>query len=192
MLAFGELYLYSFYMSQVQPSDPLKTSTPLKPSPPRRLTPAPVAPSAAVVAASISSNSVASSPAAANPSVSVAKSQDFVKAEEFRKFIEVEILNIIKELVEKQEVTQEIVQAIAKQTLEMITPGMSLEELYQNAVKLDDRFTELAPLIVKIMQEYEEKYEKKALAEVSKLIKNGNYDAAQDMVKKVLQFKAFS
>lgn len=172
-------------MSQVQPID-TQVSPESKQAPivSARLTPAPVAP--------VTSLTSTKSTDLKSVIPSTSKSSDFVKAEEFRKFIEIEILNIIKDLVERQEVTQEVVQAIAKQTLELITPGMTLEQLYNNAVKLDDTFSQLAPLIVKIMQEYEEKYEKKALAEVSKLIKNGDYNAAQDMVKKVLQFKAFS
>ncbi len=111
------------------------------------------------------------------------------KAEEFRKYIEVEVLQIIKDLAEKGTVTQERIQEIAKLTLELIKPGMNLEKLYENAVKLDDQFSELAPLVFKVMNQYEEKYEKKAVGVVSAMIKNGQYDQAQAMVKKVLKFK---
>ncbi len=78
---------------------------------------------------------------------------------------------------------------MAKLTLELIKPGMTLESLYENAVKLDDRYLELAPVVYHVMKQYEEKYEKKALGVVSQMIKQGNYDQAQAMVKKVLQFK---
>jgi hypothetical protein len=118
--------------------------------------------------------------------------QKTFQAEKFRKFIEFEVLKIIKDLAEKGEATQEHIQEIAKRTLELIQPGMSLEQLYQNAVKLDDRYTELAPVVFKMMQQYEQKYEKKALDQVSQLIKSGQYEAAQDMVKKVLVFKVSS
>jgi len=40
-----------------------------------------------------------------------------------------------------------------------------------------------------VMREYEQKYEKKALEQVSLLIKSKQFDQAQDMVKKVLAFK---
>lgn len=109
--------------------------------------------------------------------------------EEFRKYIEVEVLKIIKDLSEKGTVTQERIQEMAKLTLELIKPGMTLESLYENAVKLDDRYLELAPVVYHVMKQYEEKYEKKALGVVSQMIKQGNYDQAQAMVKKVLQFK---
>lgn len=111
------------------------------------------------------------------------------QAEELRKFIEIEVLKIIKDLAEKGQTTKERVQEIAQLTISLIKPGMNLEELYINAIKLDDHHSELAPIVFKIMKEYEEKYERKALAQVSQLIKSGHYESAQDMVKKVLQFK---
>jgi hypothetical protein len=109
----------------------------------------------------------------------------------FRKFVEGEVLKVIKGLAETADVSNEKIQAIAKYTLEMIQPGMSLEQLYLNAIKLDDTYTELCPIVAKVMNQYEEKYSKKALTHVSRLIKDGQYDAAQDMVKKVLMFKIF-
>lgn len=111
------------------------------------------------------------------------------KPEEFRKFIEVEVLKIIQKLAEAGTTPQDRVQAIAQSTLDLIKPEMTLEQMYQSAVKLDDTYSELAPVVTKLMQEYEEKYEKKALAVVSQLIKAGQYDQAQDLVKKVLLFK---
>ena len=117
------------------------------------------------------------------------KTQEAVKAEEFRKMIEVEVLKIIKDLAEKGQTPQERIQELAQLVLDLIKPGMNLEELYSNAVKLDDRHSELAPVVFKVMKEYEEVYEKKALTHVNQLIKSGNFDQAQDMVKKVLKFK---
>ncbi len=111
------------------------------------------------------------------------------KLTEFRNFIENEVLNIIKELAQAGQTPKERIQEIAKNTLVLIKPEMSFEELYNNAVKLDDHFSELAPVVAKVMKEYEEKYEKKSVEAVSTLIKSGKYDEAQDMVKKVLMFK---
>ena len=114
---------------------------------------------------------------------------DYAKAEELQKFIEKEVLKLIKNLAEKEGTTKEKVQNIAKRTLELIHPGMKLDELYLNAVKLDDNCSELAPIVVMVMREYEQKYEKKALEQVTQLIKSKQFDQAQDIVKKVLQFK---
>jgi hypothetical protein len=117
------------------------------------------------------------------------QSEEFVKAEEFRKIIEVEVLRIIKELAEKGETSREKIQDIASTTLQLIHPGMNLEMLFNSAVKLDDAHPELAPVVVKIMRIYEEQYEQKALSEVSKLVRGGQFDQANELIKKVLVFK---
>ncbi|PIU37120.1 hypothetical protein CO005_01155 [Candidatus Roizmanbacteria bacterium CG_4_8_14_3_um_filter_34_9] len=115
--------------------------------------------------------------------------KDFIQAEELRQFIEKEVLKVIDEMTKREDTTKEKIQGIAKITIELIKPGMKLDELYQNAVKLDDNCSELGPIVVLIMREYEEKYAKKALTQVSQLIKNKKYDEAQNVVKKILQYK---
>ncbi len=110
-------------------------------------------------------------------------------AEAFRKFIEVEVLKIIHDLAEKGETPKEKVQSMAQTALDLIQPDMTLEEMYMNAVKLDDNFPELAPVVFSLMKEYEQKYEKRAVGHVSQLVHEGKYEEAQEMVKKVLQFK---
>ena len=110
-------------------------------------------------------------------------------SDEFRQFIEREVLLIIKELAETGNTTQEKLQQMAKLTLDLVKPGMPIDEMYRNAVKLDDQHSELAPVVAKLMKTYEEKYEKSALKEVTELIRNKQYDQAQDMVKKVLEYK---
>lgn len=110
-------------------------------------------------------------------------------AEKFRRYIETEALDIIRQLIEKG-CDAEKIQKMAKKVLDLIRPGMSIEELYRNAVKLDDEFSELGPVVIKVMREYEERYEKKSIGEVSSLIKSGKYTEAQDLVKKILLFKA--
>ena len=119
---------------------------------------------------------------------STAKSQ----AAEFQQYIEKEVLTIIKALAEKGETTQERIQEIALRTLSLIKPGMSVEELYMGATKLDDKHSELGPLVISIMREYEEKYTMKTIDSVAALIKKGYYGDAESMVKKVLLFKGMN
>lgn len=111
------------------------------------------------------------------------------QADQFRQFIEVEVLKIIKKLADDHSSSPERIQSISQRTLDLIKPGMSAEELYRNAVKLDDLHSELAPVVFVIMEAYEKNFSTKSIDEVSNLIKNGNYDDAQHMVKKVLAFK---
>lgn len=112
--------------------------------------------------------------------------------EDFCKFIETEVLTIIKDLAAAGTTPSERIQEMAKLTLSLINPQMSLEELYQNTVKLDDTYSELAPVVFMVMKEYEQKYAKSTLQEVSGLVKTKQYDQATDMVKKVLDYKIMS
>jgi hypothetical protein len=111
------------------------------------------------------------------------------QTEKFRQFIEMEVLKIIQQLALDSVTPKDKLQAIAQKTLDLIKPEMTLDELYQNAVKLDDHHTELAPVVFKLMKEYEDKYHQKAVEYVSHLIKNKEYEKAEDVVKKVLLFK---
>jgi len=66
---------------------------------------------------------------------------------------------------------------------------MPIDELYRNTVKLDDDYSDLAPVVIIVMREYETKYARKALTQVSNLIKTKKFDQAQALVKKVLEYK---
>ena len=79
----------------------------------------------------------------------------------FCQFIETSILNAIKELAKKPEMTKERLQEIARLTLDLIKPEMTVDELYQNMIKIDDQFTELSPTISLVIKEYLEKYQEK-------------------------------
>lgn len=114
---------------------------------------------------------------------------DYIQAEELRQFIEKEVLKVIEKLVDNETSTKEKLQGIARKTLELIRPGMPIDELYQNTVKLDDDFSDLAPVVIIVMREYETKYARKALTQVSNLIKTKKFDQAQALVKKVLEYK---
>jgi Asp-tRNA(Asn)/Glu-tRNA(Gln) amidotransferase A subunit family amidase len=114
---------------------------------------------------------------------------EFQKSETFRKFIEVEILDIIRDLSSQGAETEEKVQQIAQLTLEKIKVGMTIEELFKNAIELDDSFSELSPVTVKVMQFYEQNFERKAVDDVASYVRMGNYQGAQDMVQKILEYK---
>ncbi len=107
----------------------------------------------------------------------------------FRKFIEYEAATLIISLLEKGSVDEDKAGKLSQLTLDLIIPGMTVEELYLSGVKLDDHDPELAPVVYKIMKIYEEKFEKKAIAQVSVMVKNKQFGQAQDLVKKILQFK---
>jgi len=107
----------------------------------------------------------------------------------FRNFIEYESATLIISLLESGAVDENKAGKLSQLTLDLIIPGMTMEELYSNGVKLDDNYTEMAPVVYKIMKIYEEKFEKKAIATVSAMVRAKQFGQAQDLVKKVLQFK---
>lgn len=80
-------------------------------------------------------------------------------SKKFQEYIETEILNAIHKLAKKPEMTKEKLQEIARLTLDLIHENMPLVDLYQNMIKLDDKFPELQPTIGKIIKEYLEKYQ---------------------------------
>ena len=100
-----------------------------------------------------------------------------------------EVLKIMKELVGRKDVQSKRIQEIANRTLDLIKPGMTMGALFQAAIKLNDGYPELDPLVIKLMKEYEQKYKYKAIEQVTDLVENGKYDEAEDVVKKVLEFK---
>lgn len=108
---------------------------------------------------------------------------------EFRAYIEREVLAVLKDKVTKGELASDKIQEIASYALDLLEDPDSIDELYRNAIKLDDVYNELGGVVILLMRKYEEKYNGKAVSKVSDLIKSGNYDEAQDMIKKVLLYK---
>lgn len=113
----------------------------------------------------------------------------FIQTEQFREYIEREVLTVIKSLLNNPDIDQKRIKEIAKHTLQLLALGTAIDELYRLAIKLDENYPELRPVVIKLMNEYEEKYNKKAVDNVSALIKEGKYDDAQNVMLKVLQFK---
>jgi len=111
------------------------------------------------------------------------------EAEAFRKWIELEVLKIMKQQVNNSDVSQERIQAMANRTLDMVQPGMTVQQLFQKAILLNDGYPEFDSLTVKLIKEYEHKFKKKAVEQVAELVKSGDLDEAQDIVKRVLEFK---
>jgi len=108
----------------------------------------------------------------------------------FRQFIEKECLEIVRKLLKDNKVSKKRIQEIAKYVLSVVKPEMTMDQLYKAVVKFDDNYPELTPVVFNVMKEYEEKHEKKAVELVGKLVREKKFDQAQDMVKRVLEFKA--
>lgn len=117
------------------------------------------------------------------------EANQIIKTEQFREYIEREVLDVIKSLLDKPDIDQNRIKEIAKHTLQLLALGTAIDELYKLAIKLDENYPELRPVVIKLMNEYEQKYNKRAVEQVSNLIKQGKYEDAQNVMLKVLEFK---
>ena len=106
-------------------------------------------------------------------------------ADEIREDIELQIVELLREKIENGEMTEERGAQISDKVLATLTPGMSLEELYKAIPTLDDSMTELAPVILPFVRDYEHNVTGQALESVRELIKQGQYDAATKLGKQV-------
>ncbi len=107
-------------------------------------------------------------------------------ADDIRQDIELNVVELLKKLVEEGSITEERSQQIAKIVLDTLAPGMTLSELYKAIPRLDDTASELSPVILPYLRQYEEHITKKARENVQNLIRLGQYDAASDLAKKTI------
>lgn len=107
-------------------------------------------------------------------------------ADDVRQKLEEQVVELIQKKLADGSLTEERAQAMSKATLEILRPGMSFDELYKAVPKLDDQYQELAPIVLPIVREYEERVVSQAQKGVSELIRQGQYDAAVKLSKKVV------
>lgn len=107
----------------------------------------------------------------------------YMSPDEIREDIELKIVELIKQLLEDGTITEARAQQLSTIALQTLTPGMSLEELYRAIPALDNHATELAPIVIPYMREYEENITRRAQTSVEELIKQGQYDAAIKLAK---------
>ncbi len=106
--------------------------------------------------------------------------------DDLRQQIELKVVEMIKEKLSDETMTEERSQQISQMVLDTLQPGMSFEELYKAIPKLDDSLPELSPIIVPILKEYEINVTQQVKQNVENLIKQGQYDAAAKLAEKVI------
>jgi hypothetical protein len=106
--------------------------------------------------------------------------------DDVRQQIEQQIVELVQAKLADGTLTEERAQAISKLALDTLRPGMSFDELYKSVSRLDDQYQELAPVVLPIVREYEERIVSQAQKGVSELIKQGQYDAAVKLGQKVI------
>jgi hypothetical protein len=106
--------------------------------------------------------------------------------DEIREDIELKIVELMKEKLDSGEITEDRARVLSDITLKTLVPGMTLEELYRAIPKLDDMASELTPVTLPFLRDYEESVTKQAQRSVEELIKQGQYDAAVKLSKQAI------
>lgn len=112
--------------------------------------------------------------------------------DDVRQEIEFKVVELLKRLVEEGVMTEERSQMVAQMVLDTLQPGMNWEALLKAIPRLDDTATELSPIILPYLREYETMVAQKATAQVSNLIRMGQYDAAVKLSKQVIAQEGFT
>lgn len=107
--------------------------------------------------------------------------------DQIREQIEVNVVELLKTHLEAGTITEDRSRQISQIVLELLKPGMSLEDLYKAIFKLDDSCPELSSVVLPYAEEYEKDVTKKAVNVVSDYIKTGKYDAAAKFAEKVVK-----
>lgn len=107
--------------------------------------------------------------------------------DDIRQQIELSVVELIKAKLSDGTMTEERAQDISQLVLDLLKPSMSFEELYKVIPKLDDRFQELAPVVLPYVQDYEERIVKQAQKGVQNLMRQGQYDAAATLAQQAVK-----
>lgn len=97
--------------------------------------------------------------------------------------LEKDIVNLLLDKLENADINPEKASIIAKFVLAHLPENLTDEQLKQILPTLDDEFIELAGIVHKYLNEYEDKEKTKITKEVHDLIKSGKMDEASNMMK---------
>lgn len=107
--------------------------------------------------------------------------------DDIRQQIELQVVELIKARTAEGSMTEERSQAISQRVLDILQPGMSLEELYRAISKLDDNAPELSPIVIPYLRDYETNVTQKAHEEIRRLMGAGQFDAAAKLGEKAIK-----
>lgn len=105
-------------------------------------------------------------------------------SEEYRKKIESEILQIIRDRLESNQMNASRAREIAQHILTTLHPHMTLNQIYSVVQNFDNHFAELVPVVLEVSKDYDEKVKKAVVNHVSILLKKGQIDEANLLLKK--------
>lgn len=103
--------------------------------------------------------------------------------EEYRKKLEIEILEVIEAKLKNGQMNADRAKAIARMVLDKLHPPLTLEQIHQIAPTLDDEFKELSTAILPVLSDREEETSKIVAEHAEKLVKSGKIEDAISLLK---------
>lgn len=110
-------------------------------------------------------------------------------AEEYRKNLERNILQIIEEKLKNGQMNADRAKAIARMVLDKLHPPLTLEQIHKIAPTLDDEFAELVKAVLPVMQDHDAEVQKVVTEHAEQLIKSGKFDEALSVLKQATETK---
>lgn len=107
--------------------------------------------------------------------------------DDIRQQIELKVVELIRSRMADGSMTEERSQEVSQRVLDLLVPGMSLQELFVAIAKLDDTMPELSPIVLPYLRDYELNVTQKAHEEISKMIKSGKFEAASTLAQKAIK-----
>ena len=104
-------------------------------------------------------------------------------SEEYRKKLELEILEVIEQKLKNGQMDANRAKAIARMVLDKLHPPLTLEQIQQIAPTLDDEFKELSIAIVPVLADREEEASRIVTEHAEKLIKSGKIEDALSLLQ---------
>lgn len=104
--------------------------------------------------------------------------------EEYRKKIELEILQIIKDNLKARQMDENRAKEIATYILNSLHPHMTFNQIHDLVQNFDDHFSELIPVVLEVSRDYEEKVKNAVVNHVGILLRQGKIDEANVLLKR--------
>lgn len=109
---------------------------------------------------------------------------DYMDTEEYRKKIELKILQIIEDKLKAHQMNAERAREIAKYILASLHPHMDINQIHEIVKRFDKHFPELVPVVLQVSNDYEEIIKKAVTEHVGKLLKQNKITEATDLLQK--------
>lgn len=108
---------------------------------------------------------------------------------QLREKVQEAIVEVITNGLQAGTMQEERAKEIAKFALDMLPENIPFNQLIETIPKLDDKYPELASVVVPIISAYEAKVRQTIDVQISKLIKEGRLDEALSLTQKAISYE---